>query len=300
MERETWLLWLLADSQLPTGGFVASAGLEAAMQARLIRENASETDSDSFIGFIRGSTHNQARFALPFCSRAHDETMQLIGRVQSDVKDSAAKVVDTDAVDNAVEDAVNKANEDAADSVATDVIDILQRIDDYHQTMLSSNSVAMRASTAQGGGLLSLFNRGYAHARFMDHTRGRLCVAIAKRLQRLARLGEMRAHWPVIFGFVCAAVGISIEHTQQLFMFQFVRQIFSAAIRLNLVGPLRAQALQCDMQLAASDLLEQHAHLRVAFDSPEDVFGESAVYTEPVLELYQGMHDRLYSRIFNS
>ncbi|KAJ1791281.1 hypothetical protein LPJ62_001482 [Coemansia sp. RSA 2167] len=291
MERETWLLWLLADSQLPTGGFVASAGLEAAMQARLIRENASETDSDSFIGFIRGSTYNQARFALPFCSRAHEETMHLISRVQSDVKDSATEGVDTDAV---------KADEDTADSVATDVIDILQRIDDYHQTMLSSNSVAMRASTAQGGGLLSLFNRGYAHARFMDHARGQLCVAIAKRLQRLARLGEMRAHWPVIFGFVCAAVGISIEHTQQLFMFQFVRQIFSAAIRLNLVGPLRAQALQCDMQLAASDLLEQHAHLRVAFDSPEDVFGESAVYTEPVLELYQGMHDRLYSRIFNS
>ncbi|KAJ1778408.1 hypothetical protein LPJ77_002178 [Coemansia sp. RSA 2523] len=291
MERETWLLWLLADSQLPTGGFVASAGLEAAMQARLIRENASETDSDSFIGFIRGSTYNQARFALPFCSRAHEETMHLISRVQSDVKDSATEGVDTDAV---------KADEDTADSVATDVIDILQRIDDYHQTMLSSNSVAMRASTAQGGGLLTLFNRGYAHARFMDHARGQLCVAIAKRLQRLARLGEMRAHWPVIFGFVCAAVGISIEHTQQLFMFQFVRQIFSAAIRLNLVGPLRAQALQCDMQLAASDLLEQHAHLRVAFDSPEDVFGESAVYTEPVLELYQGMHDRLYSRIFNS
>ncbi|KAJ2424329.1 hypothetical protein IWW41_004719, partial [Coemansia sp. RSA 2522] len=284
MERETWLLWLLADSQLPTGGFVASAGLEAAMQARLIRENASETDSDSFIGFIRGSTYNQARFALPFCSRAHEETMHLISRVQSDVKDSATEGVDTDAV---------KADEDTTDSVATDVIDILQRIDDYHQTMLSSNSVAMRASTAQGGGLLTLFNRGYAHARFMDHARGQLCVAIAKRLQRLARLGEMRAHWPVIFGFVCAAVGISIEHTQQLFMFQFVRQIFSAAIRLNLVGPLRAQALQCDMQLAASDLLEQHAHLRVAFDSPEDVFGESAVYTEPVLELYQGMHDRL-------
>ncbi|KAJ2143504.1 hypothetical protein IW136_001638 [Coemansia sp. RSA 678] len=291
MERETWLLWLLADSQLPTGGFVASAGLEAAMQARLIRENASETDSDSFIGFIRGSTYNQARFALPFCSRAHEETMHLISRVQSDVKDSATEGVDTDAV---------KTDEDTTDSVATDVIDILQRIDDYHQTMLSSNSVAMRASTAQGGGLLSLFNRGYAHARFMDQARGQLCVAIAKRLQRLARLGEMRAHWPVIFGFVCAAVGISIEHTQQLFMFQFVRQIFSAAIRLNLVGPLRAQALQCDMQLAASDLLEQHAHLRVAFDSPEDVFGESAVYTEPVLELYQGMHDRLYSRIFNS
>ncbi|KAJ2351531.1 hypothetical protein IWW50_002947 [Coemansia erecta] len=274
MDRETWLLWLLADSQLPTGGFVASAGLEAAMQAQLVRENAPETESDSFIAFIRGSTHNQARFALPFCSRAHEQSMEYIGRLESDNGDDGDKI--------------------------TAVIDCLLQIDDYHQAMLSSNSVAMRASIAQGGGLLSLFNRGYAHAHFMADTRGQLCAQIAKRLQRLARLGEMRAHWPVIFGFVCAAVGISIEHTQQLFMFQFVRQIFSAAIRLNLVGPLRAQALQCDMQLAASDLLQKHAHLRVAFEAPEDVFGESAVYTEPILELYQGMHDRLYSRIFNS
>ncbi|KAJ1833797.1 hypothetical protein LPJ63_002467 [Coemansia sp. RSA 2711] len=273
MDRETWLLWLLADSQLPTGGFVASAGLEAAVQAGLVHENAPETERDSFVEFIRSSAQNQARFALPFCSLAHEQASQQLGSKDAD----------------AVTD----------DAVAA-VLEPLQRIDDYHQAMLSSNSVAMRASIAQGGGLLSLFNRGYAHAHFMADERGRLGAQAAKRLQRLARLGEVRGHWPVIFGFVCAAIGISLEHTQQLYLFQFVRQIFSAAIRLNLVGPLRAQALQCDMQLFVDGLLTQHAHRRVAFETLEDMFGETVVYTEPVLELYQGMHDRLYSRIFNS
>ncbi|KAJ2454051.1 hypothetical protein EV183_001774 [Coemansia sp. RSA 2336] len=271
MDRETWLLWLLADSQLPTGGFVASAGLEAALQAGLVNESASETEQSSFVHFIRTSAHNQAHFALPFCSLAHEQTLQLLADTVSSEEHTVAAVLDR-----------------------------LQHIDNYHQTMLSSNSVAMRASVAQGGGLLSLFNRGYVHARFMDDVRGRLCAQIAKQLQRMARLGKVRAHWPVVFGFVCAATGISVEHAQQLFMFQFVRQIFSAAIRLNLVGPLHAQALQCDMHMEVADLLHKCGRLRPAFDTEEDVFGESAVYTDPILELYQGMHDRLYSRIFNS
>ncbi|KAJ2506507.1 hypothetical protein IWW47_001550 [Coemansia sp. RSA 2052] len=158
----------------------------------------------------------------------------------------------------------------------------------------------MRASVAQGGGLLSLFVRGYAQAEFMADRRGQACVGVAKQLQRLARLGEAKAHWPTVFGFACAALGISLSHMQQLYMFQFVRQVFSAAIRLNLVGPLRAQTLECDMHPYVSDLLKQHSGLRAAFSSLDDLFGESAVYTEPILELYQGMHDRLYSRIFSS
>ncbi|KAJ1801122.1 hypothetical protein LPJ59_000547 [Coemansia sp. RSA 2399] len=273
MDKETWLLWILADSQLPTGGFVASAGLEAAMQAGLVRDGALEEDISSFLSFIRDSTRNQARLALPFCSRAHSMTLDHIQRLS----DKEEEVI-------------------AVDAVLADI----SRLDSYHQSMLSSNRVAMRASIAQGGGLLMLFNRGYAQAVFMADQRGRLCAAMAKQLQRLSRLGEIRAHWPTVFGFVCAALDISKAHMQQLFLFQFVRQLFSAAVRLNLVGPLRAQTLQCDMQPFVSNLLKQWSHVEVSMGGIEDVFGESAVYTEPILELYQGMHDRLYSRIFNS
>ncbi|KAJ2160269.1 hypothetical protein GGF46_002381 [Coemansia sp. RSA 552] len=267
MNRETWLLWLLADSQLPTGGFVASAGLEAAVQGGLVRENVDETDRQSYVGFIRSSTRNQARFALPFCSLVHEQVTELL---------------------------------DQPDQDSQAILDAIIQADDFHHTMVSSNAVAMRASTAQGGGLLSLFNRGYAHAGFMADERGQRSVQTAKRLQRLSRLGDVRTHWPTAFGFVGAALGISLEHAQQLYMFQFVRQLFSAAIRLNLVGPLRAQALECDMQQEVDALLKEHGHLRPACAPGEDVFSETTVYTEPIVELYQGMHDRLYSRIFNS
>ncbi|KAJ2615913.1 hypothetical protein H4S08_001025 [Coemansia sp. RSA 1365] len=283
MNRETWLLWLLADSQLPTGGFVASAGLEAAMQAGLVRESALDTDRDSFVEFIRRSTQNQVRFALPFCSQTYEQiSEQVSGHLTHTMQDGGSARADND--DSAIEAILHR----------------FAAIDDHHHAMVSSNSVAMRASVAQGGGLLSLFNRGYAQATFMADARGQLCVAVAKRLQRLSRLSKIRAHWPTVFGFVCVALGIGLEHAQQLYMFQFVRQIFSAAIRLNLVGPLRAQALECDMQQLVDTLLARYAHLRVAFETMDDMLGESAVYTEPILELFQGMHDRLYSRIFNS
>ncbi|KAJ2011802.1 hypothetical protein GGI06_004387 [Coemansia sp. S85] len=271
MEKETWLLWLLADSQLPTGGFVASAGLEAALQAGLVSEGAAEGASDSLTAFIKDSALNQARLALPFCSRVYEET------------------------------AARLAQESGGSSAAIQsVLAEFLGLDNYLHAMLSSNKVAMRASVAQGGGLLSLFTRGYALAECMADQRGQACLGVAKQLQRLARLGEAKAHWATVFGLVCAALGISLAHMQQLYMFQFVRQVFSAAIRLNLVGPLRAQMLECDMHPFVSGLLKEHAHLRVAFGSLDDLFGESAVYTEPILELYQGMHDRLYSRIFNS
>ncbi|KAJ1953531.1 hypothetical protein EC988_002938 [Linderina pennispora] len=275
MDKETWLLWMLADSQLPTGGFVASAGLEAAMQGGLVREQAREEDRDSFVTFIRDSTHNQARFAVPFCARVHE-------LVSSRLADS-------------------ELESKGEDQVIQGLVDELASLDSYHHAMVSSNRVAMRASIAQGGGLLSLFNRGYAHAKFMNaNRRGRACIRVAKELQRQSRLEMTRMHWPTVFGFVCAALEIRLERMQQLYLFQFLRQIFSAAIRLNLIGPLRAQTLECDMLPLVDDLMAQYSGLRAKNDTLEDIFGESVVYTDPMLELYQGMHDRLYSRIFNS
>ncbi|KAJ1959056.1 hypothetical protein GGI12_004539 [Dipsacomyces acuminosporus] len=185
MDKETWVLWLLADSQLPTGGFVASAGLEAAIQARLVRENALETEDDSFVEFIRSSTHNQARFALPICSQVHERIAELL-----------------------LHAAGNEDN--GQDRTVALILEDVVRIDGYHHAMLSSNKVAMRASIAQGGGLLSLFNRGYAQANFMSDRRGQICVKVAKELQRLSRLSQIRAHWATVFGFVCAAMNIGL------------------------------------------------------------------------------------------
>lgn len=49
----SWLLYILTDSALPTGGFVASSGLEATYQAGLV-------DNRSLPDFVSSSAHNYA------------------------------------------------------------------------------------------------------------------------------------------------------------------------------------------------------------------------------------------------
>ncbi|CAB5395604.1 unnamed protein product [Rhizophagus irregularis] len=41
INKEDWLLWQFADSALPTGGFVASSGLEVAVQSGYVKDNNS-------------------------------------------------------------------------------------------------------------------------------------------------------------------------------------------------------------------------------------------------------------------
>ncbi|KAK1231152.1 hypothetical protein PQX77_005735 [Marasmius sp. AFHP31] len=60
-DEETYLLLLLADSNLPTGSFVASAGLESYLTHAF----------KSTITFLEDSIPSYARSALPFVSDAH-------------------------------------------------------------------------------------------------------------------------------------------------------------------------------------------------------------------------------------
>nr|CAG8482496.1 14444_t:CDS:2 [Entrophospora candida] len=58
--REDWLLWQISDSALPTGGFVASSGLESAIQTGYVR------DIPSLSIFLSSSIDNYAFSSLPF------------------------------------------------------------------------------------------------------------------------------------------------------------------------------------------------------------------------------------------
>ncbi|KAJ1675842.1 hypothetical protein EV182_000456 [Spiromyces aspiralis] len=310
MDRETWLLWLLSDSQLPTGGFVASGGLEAGIQGGLVEGSAgrhyhfkpgpgvAEDRGDdrqhakySLSEFIKSSVVNQSRQVLPFASATHEAIFKCLARV---CPPSAA------------------AQGDGPDEQQVSMlVDEIADIDHLHNAMLSSNSVARRASLAQGSGLLSLFNRSYCVADIFggDTATQAFLQRAGKQLQYLCRLQKMGGHWPVVFGFVCAALGIPLAKTQQLFLFTFVQQVFSAAVRLNLIGPLKAQTMQCEFYAFVSEILECHHHIRPKTTAcygennngeEEALFDIEVAYTDPLLELHQGMHDRLYSRLFNS
>ena len=87
-----------------------------------------------------------------------------------------------------------------------------------------------------------------------------------------------------------AALGLPLAAAQQLILYQAVRGLLSAAVRLGIVGPYAAQRLQFDAADDIDSVFRRCAPLRE----------RDLAQTAPVLDLLHAAHDRLYSRLFQS
>jgi urease accessory protein len=132
-----------------------------------------------------------------------------------------------------------------------------------------TNHVANRASRMQGRTFLSSTDRIFPGRRLAPPPRG---------------------HFAPIFGAVARTLGLERCRAGRMFFFQHLRGLISAAIRLGIVGPMEGQALQHRTVPAAHEILAQCDALPVA----------EAAQTAPLLEIWQGTQDRLYSRLFQS
>src|SRR5712691_133431 len=70
MAEGDWLIWQLADSAFPAGGFAHSLGLEAAWQQ-------GEVDAASLPSFVRDAIGQAGRGGVPFVGAAHDDPDRL-------------------------------------------------------------------------------------------------------------------------------------------------------------------------------------------------------------------------------
>ena len=91
-------------------------------------------------------------------------------------------------------------------------------------------------------------------------------------------------------GVVFAALGIGLETAQHLVLFTAARGVLSAAVRLGITGGYDAQCLQAE---SAAWMASVQARYRDA--EPSDL-----AQTAPLVDIFQGAHDRLYSRLFQS
>jgi urease accessory protein len=140
-----------------------------------------------------------------------------------------------------------------------------------------TNHVANRASRAQGRAWIAA-----AAAAFGG--------ALRELRMRIREDAGLSGHLSPVFGVVSAALDIPREESRRLFLFLHLRGLVSSAVRLSLIGPMEGQA----MQYRLSDALLA-VEARSAALTEEDIASAS-----PLLDLFQGHHDRLYSRLFSS
>ena len=177
----------------------------------------------------------------------------------------------------------------------------LETLEDLDNDFDASTSctVARRASIAQGKALLAIWERALSIAASAASTstteacRTLTSFAGAQKLSRPDATGlQLNAHFPPLFGLVCLALGLGAEETSYLFLLNHAKALLSAAVRASVMGPYQSQSV-----LASEGLQTQ---IRTLIERYRNVRAEDAAVSVPVMDLWMGRHELLYSRIFNS
>ena len=150
----------------------------------------------------------------------------------------------------------------------------LEELDALNHAFLT-NAVANRASRVQG--------------RTLAATAARVWPSPAMSALH-ARAEAARAHVAPLWGVVFRTLGLAEEVAQKAALHGAARGILSAAVRLGIAGSFRAQRMQHEAAAALDATLARCRDL-----APEEI-----CQTAPIIDLLQGAHDRLYSRLFQS
>ena len=134
-----------------------------------------------------------------------------------------------------------------------------------------------RASLVLGKNWLRLMADLYPEAGLVD---------LRRRLGR----EQWPAHYTAVFGLALKAAGFAQIDSQQLYMFQVLRDQMSAAVRLGIIGPMEATRRQLNLYPHCMQLLVEVAGRPYAWASR----------CAPQLDIAQSVHDDLYSRLFQS
>jgi urease accessory protein len=102
----------------------------------------------------------------------------------------------------------------------------------------------------------------------------------------------VHAHLGPLFGAVARLVGLTLRQAAYVFMLSHVKALVSAAVRASMFGPYQAQKV-----LGSTEVQRLITHV---IDREWETQVEEASQTMPVMDLWFGRHELLYSRIFNS
>ena len=200
--EELHLLFTLSDSALPTGGFIASSGLESFAKHGFLPSFASSSSSSP--------TSIASRAITEF---AHAE-VEHYASTTSPFLVSAYKCLQSALEGN------GKGKEQA--------IDGLVEIDYFHEAAFLSH-VSRRSSKAQGVALLTLFSRGLTQPPGFESSddesdvgdgrerdRQQMGRDVIEGYKRLIRARKAMGHLAVCWGVMTAALGLSLGQSSYL------------------------------------------------------------------------------------
>ncbi|KAF2028986.1 hypothetical protein EK21DRAFT_101465 [Setomelanomma holmii] len=164
-------------------------------------------------------------------------------------------------------------------------------------------TVARRASIAQGRALLAVWDRSFRsqYSSTTTPTRGteygmsesdKAIKALTAFSAALRTSDLLNAHLAPLWGLVTRILSVPLHDAAYLFLFSHARTVISAAVRASVMGPYQAQAV-----LASAELQDR---IRGLVEEGWNSSTEDAGQSVPVMDLWVGRHEKLYSRIFNS
>ena len=130
-------------------------------------------------------------------------------------------------------------------------------------------------------------------------------------------------HFAPLFGAVCGALHVSENLTLKMFLRCVLRDIFSSAARLNILGPLEGAKKQREFSFVVEKMMKSFVNQSGSIASSKNDSGKSIaaiselssdesitgsrkrkiiepVMKSPILEIIQARHDVLYARLFSS
>jgi len=313
VNNDAWFrLCHLSDSALPVGSFAHSLGVEAAAQMKLFVDDSSTKDKiidqpwssdstatcspDAISDYIHAVTRSSARFSTPLILAGY------------------SLLVPSLSTENAID--VNQMHQSWLE------------IDAYVNTLLSSNEPGRRASMDQGLGLLriipSFTGYGFHHHHHHHHQHHNNVAELWELIRQSAdhkgrqSSGSLittplaNGHAAPIYGIFAASLGIPPLDACRVFSFGVARDAVSAAVRLNLVGPMVGLsildgvgrgAVEEGLEMGIVGMLESYegAGFRNHCDETKiKSWLESVASCAPLMDTVQPLHDLLAARLFRT
>jgi hypothetical protein len=235
--EELHLLYILLDSNLPTGGFVSSSGLESYVKHGFLGHpsySASNSKSDQNqetkeFSAVKG-TKDIIRGVTDF---AEAEVGHYANTTGCFVRDSWSLV-------NAFLSTHPQEEDDGG--ILRTILGKIEELDGYHESTLLSH-VARRASKAQGVAMLTLFGRGLTRPVGFEPEQGedegqvggegdkeKKSKDLIDAYKLLVRRGSVPGHLAICWGIITAALGLALGKSNSLLPSSFVPS-FQALMR---------------------------------------------------------------------